>query len=181
MPSYSLSRTPGLLAALMLCLAGCTSIVSPDYGVREGHLAPCPANKDCVSSQDTDPKLYIAPLDYITVDANNYASRDRAHNDLVGAINSVGPGRIVSNHRNYIRVEFPAAGHEQRSADYYYQPDSAVDEVEFYLAPGSHTVEIRSVGKLGILENDDIRDRLERIRAAFLKIQQTPPPPTPNG
>lgn len=164
-----------LSVAAVLGLAGCTSIVSPDYGVREGHLAPCPANKDCVSSQDSDPALYIAPMPYVIITGDSQATRDKAHADLVAAINAVGPGRIVSNHRNYIRVEYPAAGHEQRSGAYYYQPDEAVDEVEFYLPPTGHVVEMRSVGKLGLLNNDDTRERLEKIRAVFQKSQQQPP------
>ncbi|HLW74746.1 MAG TPA: DUF1499 domain-containing protein [Gammaproteobacteria bacterium] len=162
-------------AAGALGLASCTSIVSPDYGVREGHLAPCPANEDCVSTQDSDPKLHIAPMDYVAIDDDVQATRDKAHADLVSAINAVGPARIVSNHRNYIRVEYPAAGHEQRNGAYYYQPDEAVDEVEFYLAPTGHIVEMRSVGKLGLLNNDDTRERLEKIRVLFLKFQQQPP------
>jgi uncharacterized protein (DUF1499 family) len=163
-----------LSAAGALSLAGCTSIVSPDYGVREGHLAPCPANKDCISTQDTDPKLYIAPMEYVIITGDSQATRDKAHADLVSAINAVGPGRIVSNHRNYIRVEYPAAGHEQRSDAYYYQPDEAVDEVEFYLPPTGHSIEMRSVGKLGLMNNDDTRERLEKIRMLFLKLQKQP-------
>lgn len=163
-----------LSTAGVLGLAGCTSIVSPDYGVREGHLVPCPANKDCVSTQDTDPKLYIAPMEYVVIAGDIQATRDKAHADLVAAIDAVGPARIVSNHRNYIRVEYPAAGHEQRSGAYYYQPDEAVDEVEFYLAQTGHVIEMRSVGKLGLLNNDDTRERLEKIRMLFQKFQQQP-------
>ena len=163
-----------LFAACALGLAGCTSIVSPDYGVREGHLDSCPVNKDCVSSQDTDPKLYIAPMSYVIITGDSQATRDKAHADLVSAINAVGVARIVSNHRNYIRVEYPAVGHEQPGGAYAYQPDEAVDEVEFYLPPNGHSIEMRSVGKLGLLNNDDTRERLEKIRVLFQKLQQQP-------
>jgi uncharacterized protein (DUF1499 family) len=149
--------------------AACTTIVSPDYGVREGRFASCPANQDCVSSQEQDPKLYIAPLQYVT-------GRDVAHDQLVAAINAAGAARIVSNHRSYIRVEYPAAGHDQRTSTYYYQPADAVDEVEFYLAANVQVIEMRSVGKLGLLENGDTRERLERIRAAFDALQKAGKP-----
>ena len=155
------------MTAMMASLAvsACTTIVSPDYGVREGQFAPCPANQDCVSSQEQDTKLYIAPLEYVS-------DRDTAHNQLVAALNAVGTARIVSNHRSYIRVEYPAAGRDQRSSTYYYQPASAVDEVEFYLPADNHKIEMRSVGKLGLLENGATRERLERIRTAFDALQK---------
>lgn len=170
MTAYRLVSTS--LMTAMLALAGCTTIVSPDYGVRQGRFAPCPVNQDCVSSQEQDPKLYIAPLQYIT-------ARDTAHNQLVAAIDAVGAGgmaQIVSNHPSYIRVEYPAAGRDQRSSTYYYQPAGAVDEVEFYLAPASRVIEMRSVGKLELLSSGGTRERLERIRAAFDALQKAGKP-----
>jgi len=155
-----------------LAAAACTTIVSPDYGVREGRFTSCPASQDCVSSQEEDSKLYIAPLGYAS-------SREVAHDQLVAAINAAASGGIadiVSNHPSYIRVVYPAAAHEQRSSNYYYQPTGAVDEVEFYLAPNTHTIEMRSVGKLGLLESGGVRERLERIRAAFEGLQKAGKP-----
>lgn len=166
----SLQRThllPSLLAtAAFLALAACNTVVAPDYGVREGRFAPCPENRDCVSSQEQDPKLHIDALAYDS-------DRDKAHDDLITAINAAGTARIASNHRNYVRVEYPAAVKEQRKSSSFYQPENAVDEVEFYLAPGSHFIDVRSVGKLGLLESGGTRDRIERIRAIFSKLQQT--------
>ena len=166
----NLQRTHSLLTMLataaFLALAGCTSVVTPDYGVREGRFAPCPADHDCVSSQEADPRLHIDPLTYDS-------DRGKAHDDLIMAINAAGTARIASNHRTYIRVEYPSVARDQRKASSYYQPDNAVDEVEFYLAPGKHAIDVRSVGKLGLLENGDTRDRIEKIRAIFTKLQQT--------
>ena len=169
MPAYGSSVRFWIAVPLVGLAAACTTILSPDYGVREGRFAPCPANQDCVSSQEQDPKVYIAPLDYVT-------SRDVAHDQLVAAINAAGAARIVSNHRSYIRVEYPAAGHDQRSSTYYYQPADAVDEVEFYLAPNTQVIEMRSVGRLGLLEDGGTRERLERIRAAFEALQKAGKP-----
>lgn len=170
MPAYRISRL-SWLAALLPALAGCSGTLSPDYGVRQGKFPPCPANQDCVSSQETDPKLYIEPLRYQPSHSSSQEDRDRAHADLVTAINAAGPARIVSNHRNYIRVEYPAASHDQRSSDYYYQPEQAVDEVQFYLSPTDYSIEMFSVGKLGLLESGDSRERLEKVRAYFNKLQ----------
>lgn len=173
MTAYRMSLKAWLPAVFAsLALTACTTIVSPDYGVRQGRFAPCPANLDCVSSQEQDPKLYIAPLQYST-------SRDTAHNQLMAAISAAataGAADIVSNHPSYIRVEYPVAGHDQRNSANYYQPASAVDEVEFYLSPASHSIEMRSVGKLGLLESGGTRDRLERIRAAFDALQKAGKP-----
>jgi uncharacterized protein (DUF1499 family) len=174
MSAYRMSPRITISAALTLAvLCGCTTIVSPDYGVREGRFAPCPANQDCVSSQEQDPKLYIAPLQYST-------TRVIAHDQLIAAISAAvtaaGAARIVSNHPSYIRVEYPAAGQEQRKSAYYYQPTRAVDEVEFYFAPNTELIEMRSVGKLGLLESGGTRERLERIRAAFDALQKAGKP-----
>ena len=174
MPAYRMSPLAWMTAAVApLTLCACTTIVSPDYGVREGRFAPCPTNQDCVSSQEEDTKLHIDPLQYTT-------SRDVAHDQLIAAISAAasasGAARIVSNHPSYIRVEYPAAGQEQRKSAYYYQPSRAVDEVEFYLAPGTQLIEMRSVGKLGLLESGGTRERLERIRTAFDALQKAGKP-----
>ena len=173
MPAYRMSRVSITAVAALAMLCACTTIVSPDYGVREGRFAPCPANQDCVSSQEQDPKLYIAPLQFST-------SRSVAHDQLIAAISAAvtaaGAARIVSNHPSYIRVEYPAAGQEQRKSAYYYQPTRAVDEVEFYFAPDTQLIEMRSVGKLGLLESGGTRERLERIRSAFDALQNAGKP-----
>src|SRR5579859_5827049 len=174
MPAYRMSPRAWITATVAsLALCACTTIVSPDYGVREGRFAPCPSNQDCVSSQEQDPKLYIAPLQYST-------SRAVAHDQLIAAVSAAvtaaGAARIVSNHPSYLRVEYPAAGQEQRKSAYFYQPTRAVDEVEFYFAPNTELIEMRSVGKLGLLESGGTRERLERIRAAFDALQKAGKP-----
>lgn len=171
MPAHTISRLVWL-AALPLALAGCSGTLSPDYGVRQGRFPHCPENQDCVSSQEQDPKLHIDPLHYKPSHTSSQVDRDQAHADLIAAINAAGQARIVSNHRNYVRVEYPAASHDQRNGDYYYQPDQAVDEVQFYLSPTDYTIEMFSVGKLGLLESGDSRERLERVRAYFNKLQE---------
>lgn len=175
MPAYLRQGLTGLALLLpLMVLSGCNGTLSPDYGPREGKFPPCPVNQDCASSQETDPKLFIAPLHYKPSHNSAQADRDQAHADLIAAINAAGPARIVSNHRHYVRVEYPAANHDQRSGDYYYQPEQAVDEAQFYLSPNNYTIEMFSVGKLGLLQNGDNRERLERVRAYFDKLQEQP-------
>jgi uncharacterized protein (DUF1499 family) len=166
MPANVRHGLAGALAALPLALAGCNGALAPDYGVRQGKFPPCPENQDCVSSQEQDPKLYIEPLHYLRRNGSSaQEDRDQAHADLVAAINAAGTARIASNHRSYIRVDYPAASHDQRNADNYYQPDQAVDEAQFYLSPTDYTIQMFSVGKLGLLVSGDSGERLLMVRA----------------
>ena len=174
MPVSRLSKLATVLA-LQFALVGCGGPLSPDYGPREGKFPACQDNQDCVSSQETDPKLYIAPLHYQPSHNDAQADRDQAHADLIASINAAGPARIVSNHRHYVRVEYPVASQDQRKTDYYYQPERAVDEAQFYLSPNSYSIDMYSVGKLGLMENGASRERLERVRAYFDKLQQQHP------
>lgn len=153
---------PSLIVTLLL--SACTTLLTPLYGVREGRLAPCPLNRDCVSSSDTTPSLYIAPLAYTS-------SRTQATQDLLKAIQAVGQARIVSNHRNYLRVEYPINTPAEHASEYYYQPEEAVDDVEFYLVPGSRLIEMRSIARLGLFDVGANRARLEQIRDAFENLQ----------
>lgn len=148
-----------------LLLGACTTILTPMYGVRQGKLATCPPNRDCVSSSDTDPALYFAPLAYTS-------TRALATADLLTAINAVGQARIVSNHRNYLRIEYPISNSSESASRYYYQPEEAVDDVEFYLVPQRHVIEVRSIARLGLFDVGANRARLEQIRDAFEKLQR---------
>lgn len=155
-----------LAAAGMLALSACTAVLTPDFGVRMGNLTACPQRLDCISTQDHDPARYIAPLTYS-------GSRVQARADLLTAIGSVGEVRIVSSHRTYLRVEYPAVNGTDHVSEYYYQPENAVDQVEFYLVTERHTIEMRSIARLGLLDIGANRARLEKLRAVFEHLQQS--------
>jgi uncharacterized protein (DUF1499 family) len=153
--------------ALPLALvAGCSDILLPDFTLQEGHLASCPTDRDCVSTQDQDESRHVAPLEY-------QSNRDKAHDDLVAAIVSMSDGHIVSNHRTYVRAQFAETGDTSSNPKYFYQLESAVDEVEFYMEPNSQRIEIRALSKQGLLGNGSNRARIEKIRVIFQKLQQT--------
>lgn len=154
-----------ILLAMLTTASACSTVLAPDFGVRQGRLASCPPRRDCVSSQDRDPDRYIAPLAYSS-------SRQQARSDLLAAIAAVGEVRIVSNHRNYLRVQYPTASRTDHASQYYYQPENAVDEVEFYLLPDRHLIEMRSIARLGLLDIGANRSRLEKLRAAFEALQR---------
>lgn len=159
-------RWTGLVSLIAVVLmSACTTVLMPMYGVREGKLAPCPAHSDCLSSQDQSPNLHIAPLTFTS-------NRQQARNDLLIAINAVGHGQIVSNHLNYLRVVYSIANLADHASQYFYQPEDAVDDVEFYIVPGRRIIEMRSVARLGLFDVGANRARLEKIRAAFAELQQ---------
>lgn len=154
-----------LVLLAVFAVNGCSTMLTPTFGVRQGQLASCPPQHDCVSSQDSDPNLHIAPLVYTS-------TRDQARSDLLIAITVVGQERIVSNHRNYIRIEYPITDKTEATSEYYYQPENAVDDVEFYLEPDKHVIEMRSIARLGLFDIGANRARLEQIRSAFAELQQ---------
>lgn len=149
---------------MVLALSACSTVLTPDFGVRQGRLSPCPPKRDCISSQATDEDHYIAPLSYA-------GDRNQARLDLIKAIFAVGDARLVSNHSTYLRVEYPTENNRNKSSRYYYQPESAVDDVEFYLAPTSHDIEMRSIARLGLFDVGVNRERLEKIRSVFAGLQ----------
>lgn len=152
------------LCVVPLLLGACTTILTPTYGVREGQLPACPLHRDCVSSSDTDPAVYIAPLAYTSTPA-------KAWSDLLLAIKAAGQARIVSNHHNYLRIEYPINSPADQASEYYYQPEEDMDDVEFYLVPHQHVIEMRSIAQLGLFDVGANRARLEQIRSVFEKLQ----------
>jgi uncharacterized protein (DUF1499 family) len=46
-----------------------------------------------------------------------------------------------------------------------------VDEVEFYLSPATHDIQLRSIARLGLFDVGANRERLEKIRAVFDVLQ----------
>lgn len=145
-------------------LGACTTILKPDFGLRQGSLSPCPPKRDCVSTQSTDAYHHIDPIIY-------RSNRSQARIDLLKAIYQVGEARVVSNHSSYLRVEYPTENRNGKSSENFYQPDSAVDDVEFYFLPGSRRIEMRSIARLGLFEVGANRARLEKIRGLFHAIQ----------
>ncbi|HEX5339360.1 MAG TPA: DUF1499 domain-containing protein [Gammaproteobacteria bacterium] len=154
----------GLAFSLALALSACSTTLTPDFGVRQGKLSPCPPKRDCISSRAADTEHHIAPIAYSS-------NRNQARLDLIKAIYAVGEARLVSNHSTYLRVEYPAENHSSKSSQYYYQPESALDEVEFYFSPATHDIAIRSIAGMGLFDVGANRERLEKIRAVFNILQ----------
>ena len=159
---YGNGRQLTLTVAALAC--GCATILSPEYGIREGRLMPCPAARDCVSSQDPDPGSRIEPLK-VTSD------RREARDDIMRAMLHFDGVRIVSAHRNYLRAEFPT-GTIKEDPGYELAGTVTMDDVEFYFPPGGDVLHVRSASRLGSPSMVENRERIEQLREYFYQHQQ---------
>ncbi len=153
------------LFVLAAAVAGCSSVVQPQYGISGGVLYPCPETRACVSSQDPSPERKVEPLSYTS-------DRREARADLITAINSFAGVRIVSSHRNYLRAEFPSKAVKDQEADeYYFAARSGVDDVELWFPPNDRVIQVRSASRLGLLDSGENRERVGTLRARFAYLQ----------
>lgn len=145
--------------ALPLLASACTTVLSPAYGVRQGHLAGCPAERACVSSQAENPARRISPFHY-------RASQAVARGNLLAALRHFADVRILSSHRNYLLVSMPSEG---LGADLTSYPPAQrnVADLEFYFLPGERLIEVRSVSRSRAVETGENRARVEAIRKFF--------------
>lgn len=159
-------RFPRPAVLIALALGGCASVVQPQFGVQTGGvLYPCPASRACVSSQETHAERKVEALAYD-------GDRRDARADLIGAIDSFTGVRIVSSHRNYLRVEFPSKALKDRSPDeFYFAARAGIDDVEFYFPPEERVIHVRSAARLGMIDAGENRERVEALRRAFAQLQ----------
>jgi uncharacterized protein (DUF1499 family) len=123
----------------------------PNLGVNNNKLAPCPKTPNCVSSQAHDEEHYIDPVKYA-------GTQQQAHDRLLRIIESEKRTKILTNQKNYIRVEFTSALFR------------FVDDVEFYFPnekPDEKIIHVRSASRVGSSDLGVNRKRIERIRSKF--------------
>lgn len=121
----------------------------PDnLGVRNGNLAGCPQSPNCVSTQALDEAHRIDPIPFGGSPAAALASCREV-------LASMPRSRIVKESGNYLRVEF-------RSRLFRF-----VDDVEIYVDPAQHLIQLRSASRLGYSDLGVNRQRMEQFRARF--------------
>jgi uncharacterized protein (DUF1499 family) len=120
-----------------------------DLGVKDGRLKLAPRSPNAVSSQADDVQHKIAPLSYQTTPA-------QAMEALAKIIQATPRTRIVTRSDDYLYAEYESAlmGY--------------VDDVEFYLEPGSKLIQVRSASRLGHSDFGVNRARIEDIRRKLL-------------
>jgi len=123
---------------------GVKSKQSPPLGLMAGHLRPCPASPNCVSSKaaKSDAEHYINPLPIR--DGKSWAK-------MASSIESSG-GHILVNDGQYLHAIFT-------SSLFRY-----VDDVEARLDASEHVIHLRSASRVGHSDMGTNRKRIESIR-----------------
>lgn len=141
----------GWIRSLSLLFAGslsaCAGQAPTGLGVQGGHLAPCPASPNCVSSEASDEGHRIAPL---AVEGDPEAAWAR----LVSVLSARPDTRVVETGGEYLRVEFRTAL-------------GFVDDGEFTLDRGGRAIQVRSASRVGYSDLGKNRSRIEEIRKSL--------------
>jgi uncharacterized protein (DUF1499 family) len=117
-------------------------------GAPDGRLTPCPQTRNCVCTQDTDPRHRIGPLPFTGSPAEALASLST----LLARLPRV---RIVSVTDSYLHAEF-------RSLLFRF-----VDDIEFLIDGAAKVIHFRSASRAGRSDLGVNRRRMEGIRRAF--------------
>ncbi len=154
----------GVLALGALLLGACASTQVPPYGIREGRLPPCADTRTCLSSHpEESEEARLDPLEY-------EGTRRHGRRALAAVVQGFPGARIVSSHRNYLRVEF--AGHVTRDEEeFYFKSDAVIDEVEFYFPPYEQRVEVRAAARSGLMDHDSVRSRFDALQELLENYQ----------
>jgi len=119
-------------------------------GVVDGKFYSCAPTPNCVSTQATDDRHKIEPLNYST-------SQEEAKTTILEIINSLKRTKIITETKDYIHVEF-------RTALFRF-----VDDVEFYFDDTSKKIHFKSASRVGYSDMGINRKRMENIRNLFVK------------
>lgn len=153
----------GLLALILIGgRAGLFSGTQPDdLGITDGRLKPPSATRNSVSSQAAlhpeHPQVssaQIAPLPFINGDAK------RSWQTLLAMLASQSAITIIRQDAGYLHAEArtPWLGF--------------VDDLEFWMNLPTGVIEVRSASRLGREDFGVNRERVERLRAAYLAGSQ---------
>jgi len=145
-------RKPMLLltAALIvtvLFMFSCASRGKQPPGLVDGHLAPCPASPNCVSSEQSDNKVFTPPLPFD-------GEADVAWETLKQLITQHG-GTIQQDEGIYLWATFSS------------RLFRFIDDVEFRLDPANQCIHVRSAARVGYSDLGVNRKRVETLRRAF--------------
>ncbi|MFN7122937.1 MAG: DUF1499 domain-containing protein [Hydrogenophaga sp.] len=153
-----------VLAAIVLALVaaqvGLLSGQRPgDLGVKDGRLKPPSVTRNSVSSQAAlvpdHPQRAYASIDPLPFKAAGAVASMKALEAALGTI----PGVTITEQR----PDYVYAQAQTRWLKF-------VDDLEFWANPASNAIELRSASRLGREDFGVNRQRIERIRAAYLAM-----------
>ena len=118
-------------------------------GIKDGKLQPCPKSPNCVSTQSTDAKHKMDPLNY-TDDIKEVKSK------IKEIIKSFKRTRLITEEEDYLHFEF-------RTATFKF-----VDDVEFYFDDSAKLIHFRSAAQKGWSDMGVNKKRMKKIRDLFI-------------
>ena len=151
-----------VLAAIVLALVaaqvGLLSGQRPsDLGVKDGRLKPPSVTRNSVSSQAAllpdHPQRSYAAIDPLPFKAGGAAASMKALEAVLGSISGV---TIAEQRPGYLYAQA-----QTRWLKF-------VDDVEFLVHPAGSVIELRSASRVGREDFGVNRQRIEKIRAAYL-------------
>jgi len=118
-------------------------------GIVDGKFYPCPNTPNCVSTQATDAKHKISPINYS-------GTLSEAKEKIIKIVNSLKRTKIITNTDIYIHAEV-------RTATFKF-----VDDVEFLFDDSEKVIQFRSRARSGHSDMGVNRKRMEKIREKFI-------------
>ena len=137
----------GLVIVLLFVGLSIASRKTPELGLLNGQLRPCPSTPNCVCSEYRDTPAFIPPLSYTT-------AVDKAWRHAREVVVATG-GEVVTDAKGYLH------------ARYVTPLMRFVDDVELRLDESHHQIQIRSASRVGRSDLGANRQRVERIRTAW--------------
>jgi uncharacterized protein (DUF1499 family) len=136
----------GLVVILRFFLLGASSkAASPELGLQDGRLAPCPRKRNCVSSLAKGRAHRIAPIAAA-------GPLDEAMMRAREAIASTSGSRVVEIEGEYLRAEFTS------------RLFGFVDDLELLWNPAQEIFDVRSASRVGHGDLGANRRRVEALR-----------------
>jgi uncharacterized protein (DUF1499 family) len=129
-------------------ILSCSGKRPSNLGLADGHLAPCPATPNCVSSEAND--------DTHRVDA--FALRlppDEAWDAVEQAVSAMPRTTVITRDATYLHAECASAVF------------GFVDDLELHLRAADNLIAVRSASRLGKGDLGVNRKRVERLRRAL--------------
>lgn len=117
-------------------------------GIINGKLHPCPKSPKCISSQSSDKKNKLEPINYDT-------PLEEAKSKIQTITKSFKRSKLITETENYLYFEF-------RTAFWKF-----VDDVEFLFNDAEKTIHFRSSARFGYYDWRVNRSRMKKIKQIF--------------
>ena len=122
-------------------------------GLVDGKLNGCPASPNCVSTEASDKEHQVASLPFS-------GSAETALKKLIAIVTAMPRTRLVTQKDHYLHFEC-------RSRLFQF-----VDDLEFYVDPDRHIIQVRSASRVGYSDLGVNRKRVEKLRQVFLSDER---------